>query len=99
MPVRRLPLDSECLLVLQTKNVPFLELNVRFWQKCWLRVSGDYLAVPDLNKQNNEGIAVNISVERLPVFLVKPIKRFGGTYSSLEILFKIIHEPFEVFPS
>lgn len=92
-------LDSECLLVLQTENVAFLELNVWLRYKSWFRVSGDYLAVPDLHKQNNKRITVNISVERLFVLLIKPIKRFGGTDSSLDILFKIIHEPFEVFPS
>ena len=92
-------LDSECLLVLQTENVAFLELNVWLRYKSWFRVSGDYLAVPDLHKQNNKRITVNISVERLFVVFVKPIKRFGGTDSSLDILFKIVHEPFEVFPS
>ena len=92
-------LDSECLLVLQTENVAFLELNVWLRYKSWFRVSGDYLAVPDLHKQNNKRITVNISVERLFVVFVKPIKRFGGTDSSLDILFKIIHKPFEVFPS
>jgi hypothetical protein len=96
-PIRWFSLHSESLLIFQTENVTLLVLNVCPRHEGWLRISCDYLAVLNLNKQNNKWVTVNISMERLLVPAVKPIKRFCQTDCSSDIFFKIFNEPFEVF--